>query len=171
MDYKVLLHPYRFLIVATLGEKDSTVKELMEKLPDIPQAAMYRCIQMLEESSLIKRISERKVRGAVETTYGLNFSMEKMSLENGSVEAYLSAAYAVFFSYVHHKLAAHTHVALQDDTLQSSKFNTVKINIKKEEINNFAAESEALLKKYMTDDGDSYQLTTFLVPEANGGKS
>ena len=40
MDYKVLLQPYRFLIVAALGEREASAKELMKKLPDIPQAAM-----------------------------------------------------------------------------------------------------------------------------------
>jgi len=169
MDYKVLLHPYRFLIVAALGEKGSSVKELMERLPDIPQAAMYRCIQILEKASLIKKISERKAKGAVEATYGLAFSMEKMKLENGSVETYLSAAYVVFFSYVHHKLSEHMSAVSQDDNLQFSKFNTIGIKIKKDEINKFTAEAEALLSKYMTKDGDSYQLTTFLVPDVNGG--
>jgi len=166
MDYKVLLQPYRFLIVAALGEREASAKELMKKLPDIPQAAMYRCIKILEEASLIRKVSERKVKGAIEATYGLNFSMEKMSLEDESVEAYLTAAYAVFFSYVHHKLIEHT--AAQDDNLKRSKFGSVIIKIKKEEINKFTEETEALLKKYMAGDGDCYQLTTFLVP--NGGK-
>jgi len=170
MDYKVLLHPYRFLIVTALGEQGASVKELMERLPDIPQAAMYRCIKKLEDASLIKKISERKVRGAIEVTYGLDFSMERMKLENGSVEVYLSAAYALFFSYVHHKLADHMTVAVQDDNMQFSKFNSIGINIKKTEINKFTDEVEGLLSKYMTEDGDSYQLTTFLVPDVNGGK-
>nr|WP_319489918.1 helix-turn-helix domain-containing protein [uncultured Caproiciproducens sp.] len=167
MDYKALLQPYRFLIVAALGEREASVKELLEKLPDIPQAAMYRCIKILEKASLIRKVSERKIKGAIEATYGLNFSMEKMSLEDGSVEAYLTAAYAVFFSYVHHKLAEHTPVVAQDN-LQLSKFSTTIINIKKEEINKFTEETEALLRKYMAGDGDCYQLTTFLVPD--GGK-
>jgi hypothetical protein len=166
MDYKVLLQPYRFLIVAALGEREASAKELMKKLPDIPQAAMYRCIKILEEASLIRKVSDRKIKGAIEATYGLNFSMEKMSLEDGSVEAYLTAAYAVFFSYVHHNLTEHT--AAQDDNLKLSKFDSVIIKIKKEEITKFAEETEALLRKYMAGDGDCYQLTTFLVPE--GGK-
>ena len=169
MEYKVLLQPYRFLIVAALGEGEASVKELLEKLPDIPKASMYRCIKTLEKSSLIKKISERKIKGAIEATYGLNFSMEKMSLEIGSVEAYLTAAYAVFFSYVHHRLAEHTPLEAQDN-LHLSKFNTVILKIKKEEINMFTEETETLLKKYMAGDGDSYQLTTFLVPDVNGGK-
>jgi len=47
----------------------------MTKLPDIPQAAMYRCIRTLEKSSLIRKTSERKINGAMEATYGLNFSI------------------------------------------------------------------------------------------------
>lgn len=128
---------------------------------------MYRCIKILEEASLIRKVSERKIKGAIESTYGLDFPMEKMSLEDGSVEAYLTAAYAVFFSYVHNKLEENTPIVAQDN-LQLSKFSTTSINIKKEEINKFTEETEPFLRKYMAGDGDYYQLTTFLVPD--GGK-
>jgi len=165
MDYEILLHPYRFLIVAALGEKDATIKELRGMLPDIPQAAIYRGIQKLEEAKLVKRISEKKVRGAVEATFRLNVSLEKMKLEDNSADAYLNAAYAVFFSYVHHKLAEHNAKPSKDDNLWLSKFNTIKIRIKRDSINEFAKATANLLQEYNTEDGDSYQLTTFLVPE------
>jgi HxlR-like helix-turn-helix. len=170
MDYNTLLHPYRFLIVASLAEKEASVKELAVKLPDIPQAAMYRSIQKLEEAKLIQRISERKVRGAIEATYGLNFSMEKMRMDGSSVGAYLNAAYCVFFSYVHHKLAEHGALPSRENELRKSKFNTVKIHIPEEKTEEFVQEVASLLQKYGTHEGNAYQLTTFLVPEANGGE-
>jgi hypothetical protein len=169
MDYKILLHPYRFLIVATLGEKELSIKELQEKLPNIPQAAMYRGIQKLEKANIIKKVSEKKVRGAVQGTYGLNFSMEKMQLASEPVETYLNAAYTVFFSYVHNKLANHMIIKSKaSSNISFSKFNTMKIHIKKDKIDEFTMETEALIKKYSVPEGDAYQLTTFLVPEANG---
>lgn len=169
MDYKILLHPYRFLIVATLGEKESSVKELLEKLPNIPQAAMYRSIQKLEKANIIKRVSEIKIRGAVQWTYGLNFSMEKMELDNEPVETYLNAAYTVFFSYVHNKLTQHMKIKSKaHNKIVLSKFNTMKIYIKKDKIDEFTLETEMLIKKYSVQKGDAYQLTTFLVPETNG---
>lgn len=167
MNYSVLLHPYRFLIVSALGEKEASVKELQKKLPNIPQAAIYRSIQKLEEVNIIKRISEKKVRGAVQVTYGLNFSMERMQLENEPAETYLNAAYSVFFSYVHNKLTEHTRIAaMENSKLGFSKFNTMKIYIKKNKLGEFAKATEELVKKYSAEDGDGYQLTTFLVPEA-----
>jgi len=75
----------------------------------------------------------------------------------------------VFFSYVHRKIAQHTPAAAKDN-LQMTKCNTATLYIKKEDINKFTEETEALLKKYMTSDGDSYQLTTFLVPDTKGEK-
>ena len=171
MDYKILLHPYRFLVVATLGEKEASIKELQVKLPNIPQAAMYRCIQKLEAANIIKRVSEKKIRGAIQATYGLNFSMEKMQLDNQSVETYLNAAYTVFFAYVHNKLTDHMQVALNaESNLSLSKFNTVKINIRKDKIKEFSKETEKLIEKYMVQDGDGYQLTTFLVPDVEEEK-
>ena len=86
MDYNVLLHPYRFLIVSALGEKEASTRELQKSLPNIPQATLYRNIQKLEETKIIRRVSEKKVRGAIEVTYGLNFSMQKMKLDDDSME-------------------------------------------------------------------------------------
>jgi len=171
MDYKILLHPQRFSIVAALGEKESSVKDLLEKLPSIPQAAMYRSIKKLEKANIIKKISETKIRGAVQWTYGLNFSMEKMHLGNEPIETYLNAAYTVFFTYVHNKLTNHMTINSRDPIdISLSKFNSVKIHIEKDKIDEFRVETENLLKKYMVHEGDAYQLTTFLIPDANGVK-
>lgn len=170
MDYKTLLHPYRFLITASLGEKAATVKELQDKLPNIPQATMYRSIQKLTEANIIKPISEKKFKGAVQVTYGLNISMEKMHMEGESVETYLNAAYTVFFSYVHNKIAEHmTKKAIENNNIDRSKFNSMKIYIKKDRIDEFTKATGELIQKYSSDDGDGYQLTTFLVPDAKGG--
>ena len=177
MNYKILLHPYRFAIVAILGEKEATVKELRDKLPDIPQAAMYRSVSKLESAGFIKKISTHKSRGAIEVTYGLNFSLEKMKLDNEDFETYVDAAYAVFLAYVHNKLMALKEAGdidkldnqLQDNgKLEFSRFNSTKIHVKKENLEEFASEVENLIKKYSNQEGDSYQLTTFLVPEASG---
>ena len=46
----------------------------------------------------------------------------------------------------------------------------MKIHIKNEKIREFAKETEELIKKYLAQEGDAYQLTTFLVPEVNGGE-
>jgi len=171
MDYNVLLHPYRFLIVSALGEKEASTRELQKSLPNIPQATLYRNIQKLEETKIIRRVSEKKVRGAIEVTYGLNFSMQKMKLDDVSVETYLNAAYTVFFSYVHNKLTEHMTVKSDEDSnLALSKFNTLKVRIKEDMIGEFSIATEELIKKYSCDDGIQYQLTTFLVPEATGGK-
>jgi len=178
MDYKILLHQYRFAIVAILGEKEATVKELRDKLPDIPQAAMYRSVSKLESAGFIKKISTHKSRGAIEVTYGLNFSLEKMKLDNENLETYVDAAYAVFFAYVHNKLMAHKQAGdidkldnqLQDKgKLKLSRFNSTKIHVKKENLDEFASEVENLIKKYSKQEGDGYQLTTFLVPEPSEG--
>ena len=183
MDYKILLHKYRFAIVAILGEKEATVKELRDKLPDIPQAAMYRSVSKLESAGFIKKISTHKSRGAIEVTYGLNFSLEKMKLDNEDLDTYVDAAYAVFFAYVHNKLMAHKEAGDKeagdkeklDNQLQNkgklefSRFNSTKIHVKKENLDEFASEVENLIKKYSKQEGDGYQLTTFLVPDPSVG--
>jgi hypothetical protein len=171
MDYTVLLHPYRFLIVAALSEKEASIKELQKKLITIPQAAMYRGVQKLEAANLIKRVSEKKVRGSIQVTYGLNFSMEKMQLNNDSAETYLNAAYAVFFAYVHTKLAEYMVTELHEDNkISLSRFNSTKIKIETDRMSEFVKATEELIQKYSSQEGEEFTLTTFLIPESNGGK-
>lgn len=69
---EVLLHPVRMKIVQTLvNGRKLTVQQMSEKLPDVPQASLYRHLKKLVESDLIVVAEENQVRGAVEKVYML----------------------------------------------------------------------------------------------------
>ncbi|WP_078427573.1 helix-turn-helix domain-containing protein [Alkalihalobacterium alkalinitrilicum] len=68
----VILHPVRMRIIQSLLKRSLTVQELMEWLPDIPQATLYRQLKVLTDNNVINISKERKVRGTFERTYSLN---------------------------------------------------------------------------------------------------
>ena len=68
---EVVLHPQRLAIVRALAGDQLTTKQLAERVPEIPQATLYRHIAALLEVGAITVVSERKVRGTPERTYAL----------------------------------------------------------------------------------------------------
>ncbi|WP_416828933.1 helix-turn-helix domain-containing protein [Ectobacillus polymachus] len=80
---KLVLHPVRISILQTLvGDRKRTVQEIGEKLPDIPQATLYRHLNRLVQGGIIEVVSENQIRGTVEKVYaisreGMNLSAEE----------------------------------------------------------------------------------------------
>ncbi|EIJ79946.1 regulatory protein ArsR [Bacillus methanolicus PB1] len=68
----LLLHPIRLRIVqAFIGERQLTAQQLIELLPDFPQATLYRHLNKLYEGGIIQIINQRPVRGTIEKVYTL----------------------------------------------------------------------------------------------------
>jgi DNA-binding transcriptional ArsR family regulator len=68
---ELLLHPVRLRIVLALGSEHLTTSGIAERLPDVPQATLYRQVSVLTEAGLFKVVAERRVRGSIERTYAL----------------------------------------------------------------------------------------------------
>ncbi|AMA72960.1 MULTISPECIES: helix-turn-helix domain-containing protein [Aneurinibacillus] len=68
----LLLHPIRLRIVqALIGGRHLTAQQLIELLPDVPQASLYRHLNKLFEGDIIYVIDQRQVRGTTEKVYAL----------------------------------------------------------------------------------------------------
>jgi len=68
----VLLHPVRLRIVRALApDREATVAEIAEELPDVPPATLYRHITKLAATGIIGVASARAVRGATERRFRL----------------------------------------------------------------------------------------------------
>ncbi|OLF18557.1 helix-turn-helix domain-containing protein [Actinophytocola xanthii] len=66
----LLLHPVRLRIMrALLDGRPATTAQLLERLPDIAPATMYRHVATLADAGLLEVLEEKRVRGAVERTY------------------------------------------------------------------------------------------------------
>jgi DNA-binding transcriptional ArsR family regulator len=63
----ILLHPLRLQLLKRMVEP-STCTRLAESLGEAPQKVYYH-VKKLEEAGLVEKVSERRVRGTVESSY------------------------------------------------------------------------------------------------------
>ncbi|MET8312058.1 helix-turn-helix domain-containing protein [Micromonospora sp. NPDC005173] len=68
---ELALHPVRIRILRAVAAAQLTTRDLVELLPDIAQATLYRHLATLVKAGLLDVVEERKVRGAVERVYAL----------------------------------------------------------------------------------------------------
>jgi len=70
---KSIMNPIRLKIITEITSKGTaTTKEIQEVCQDIPQASLYRHIQILLKNGVLKVDSENKVRGMMERVYAIN---------------------------------------------------------------------------------------------------
>jgi DNA-binding HxlR family transcriptional regulator len=68
----LILHPIRMRIIQSLingGRK--TTQQIAERMPDIPQATMYRHLSKLHAGKIIEVVEQNQVRGTTEKVYAL----------------------------------------------------------------------------------------------------
>jgi len=65
-----LLNPVRMKVIQVISEKGSaTPKEIIEAVPGIPVASLYRHLKKLLDIGVLEVVSETPIRGTVEKTY------------------------------------------------------------------------------------------------------
>ncbi len=82
---EVLMHPVRMKILQALmhdKKEGLSTLEMISIIKDVPQATLYRHIQILMDENIIKIVKERKVRSVTEKFYALNEGAEKLSKED-----------------------------------------------------------------------------------------
>jgi DNA-binding transcriptional ArsR family regulator len=88
----LLLHPVRLrIILATVG-RQVTAQQLAAELPDIPQATLYRHINLLADAGILCVVKEQRVRNATEKTYALphqDLMLTVEDLEDAEPEDYI----------------------------------------------------------------------------------
>lgn len=70
---EIVMNPVRQRIFQyLLLHETGTVKEIRKALPDVPGASLYRHMKLLTESGILTVVGENRIRGTVESIYGLN---------------------------------------------------------------------------------------------------
>ncbi|MGG4094700.1 helix-turn-helix domain-containing protein [Paenibacillus lautus] len=89
----LLLHPVRMRIVQQLLlGKPLTIAELLDVLGDVPQATLYRHINLLLKGDLIEIIDKKNVKGTEERVFSIkkdNLKIPENEIENTSQEDHL----------------------------------------------------------------------------------
>lgn len=103
MDNSILsciLNPVRMRIIqALIKNKNMTVQQIAQDLPDIPQATLYRHLNKLLKVKAIVVIQENKIRGVLERVYALGtnpYEAIAKDASNKGNEEYLN----LFYNYL-----------------------------------------------------------------------
>lgn len=78
----LLLHPVRLRIVLAAVGDEVTTADISERLPDVPQATLYRHVAILTRAGVLDVVSERQTRGAVEKTLTVNADRARLGPED-----------------------------------------------------------------------------------------
>lgn len=98
---EVIMNPVRQRIIQYLMVHDKgTVKEIKNKLSDIPTPSLYRHVKILVENSVIVVAEENRIRGTVESVYRMNPSALTVEDEDGmAVQVSLMSICTAFAKY------------------------------------------------------------------------
>lgn len=154
MDLKVikeLFNPVRMKIIMVLTNKqECTTQELKEELQDIPQASLYRHMNVLVTHEIIEITKEERKRGTVERTYKLKFNpYEKMQQ---SAEAGDKKGTGEVFYYYIMTLLSEFNTYLNSDSANLTKdgvgFRSYPMYVTEEEHMDFIQDLGKLLIKH-----------------------
>jgi DNA-binding transcriptional ArsR family regulator len=151
---EVLMHPVRMKICQSLmrnKENGLTPLEMVEVIKDVPRATLYRHIQVMVDSGILRVIKEKKVKSVSEKYYALN---EKEALLNGDEwKKATSKEKLDYVSYYQVLLMTQYQSYLKKLEEQNSQedgatFSVVELKIDEEHFINFQNELNNLMNKY-----------------------
>lgn len=151
---EVLIHPVRMKISQALmrnKETGLTPLEMVKIIEDVPQATLYRHIQVLLDAGIIQIIKEKKVRSVFEKYYSLNEEAARLDSEEWQK---LSKEEKVnYLSYYQLSLMTQYESYLSGLELDGSKedkatFSLLELKIDDEHFDNFQQELNSLMIKY-----------------------
>ena len=159
---EVVMNPVRQRIFQYfLLHKTGTVKELKKALPDVPNASLYRHINILSDYSILIIVGENRIRGTVESIYQLNKDALAAEDESGNaVQMSLLGICASFARYF-----ARGNVDPQKDMLLLTNCTLLLTD---EEFSSFLSEINEIALKYMkakaTESSKTRQITLISAP-------
>ena len=159
---EVVMNPVRQRIFQYfLLHKTGTVKELKKELPDVPNASLYRHINILSDYSILIVVGENRIRGTVESIYQLNKDALAAEDESGNaVQMSLLGTCASFARYF-----ARGNVDPQKDMLLLTNCTLLLTD---EEFSSFLSEINEIALKYMkaesAENGKTRRITLISAP-------
>ncbi|MFQ6391187.1 transcriptional regulator [Priestia aryabhattai] len=151
---EILMHPVRIKICQALmrnRENGLTPLEMVKILKDVPQATLYRHLQIMFDSGIVCVIKEKKVKSVSEKYYAINEEEAKI---DGSEWRELSSKEKLdYISYYQLSLMTQYQSYLKKLGEQNSQedgatFSVVELQIDEEHFTQFQNELNELMTKY-----------------------
>lgn len=168
----LLLHPVRLRIMTEIVGKRLTPRQLAAALPDVPQATLYRQINILLEGEILEIVEETPISGAIERTYQLRQGADRLSAEEMHDIAsedhlqyfniFVASLIESFARYIQHHDPAH----FDQDGLS---YNRIVIHLTAGERAAFQEQVMELIGSLMTNlpsaDRQRYTLASIVIPD------
>ncbi|PYZ93903.1 transcriptional regulator [Salipaludibacillus keqinensis] len=164
-----ILHPIRMKILQALARQSMTVQEMVEYLETVPQATLYRHLNMLKKHDIVHIMEEKQVRGTVEKRYTLN---EESAIMSGDEAEQISKDdhiryFMTYFAMILKQFEEYLDgdVNFEDDGFG---YHQLDLYLNDEEYRKFILEYRELLQKYSQQSSLNDRkrtLSTVLIPE------
>lgn len=157
----ILIHPVRMKIIRTLMGNDEnglTPLEMAKKIKDVPQATLYRHIQVLAVAKVISVLKEKKVRSVTEKYYVLN--LEEAGMKSDEWQAISVDDKLQYYTYYQLTLINQYEEYLRkleknDAATDGSTVSIIELHLDQQQLDSFQTELQELLVKYYKDSNDS----------------
>ena len=173
---EIIMHPVRMKICQALmrnKENGLTPLEMIKIIKDVPQATLYRHIQILVDSDIIRVFKEKKVKSVSEKYYVLNEDEAKLDEEEwkeASIEEKLNyvASYQLFLMSQYQNYL--NKLEEQNSQEDRATFSVVELKINEQHFLQFQNELNELMTKYYNatgkvTDGPVRTIAITIIPE------
>jgi DNA-binding transcriptional ArsR family regulator len=167
----ILLHPVRLRIVLTAAGDEVTTADIAKRLPDVPQATLYRNIAKLAHAGILDVVGERQARGAVERTYRVNASqtsIDGVEASGMSADAHLEA-FTMFAGILIENYGRYLDTRDADPAADGVSFRQARMWLSDSELDSLVTETTTVLARYLdlseTPERRPRLLSTVLMPE------
>jgi DNA-binding transcriptional ArsR family regulator len=151
---EILMHPVRIKICQALmrnRESGLTPLEMVKILKDVPQATLYRHLQTMADSGIIRVIKEKKVKSVSEKYYVIN--EEEAKIDGSEWKVLSNKEKLNFISFYQLSLMTQYQSYLKKLDEQNSQedgatFSVVELNLDEKRFIKFQNELNELMTKY-----------------------
>ncbi|PFY15218.1 transcriptional regulator [Bacillus toyonensis] len=151
---EILMHPVRMKICQVLmrnRENGLTPLEMVKIIKNVPQATLYRHLQTMVESGIVRVIKEKKVKSVSEKYYAIN--EEDAKIEGSEWKRLSNEEKLNYISYYQLSLMIQYQSYLknlgeQNNQEDNATFSVVELKIDEEHLIKFQNELNELMTKY-----------------------
>ena len=167
----ILLHPVRLRIVLAMAGDEVTTSDIAKRLPDVPQATMYRHVARLAHAGILEIVDEQQVRGAVEKTYRVNTEGASIDVNGAtdlSAEEHLQA-FTTFAGILIETYGRYLDTPGSTPSTDGVSFRQARLWLTSDELEGLIADVTTALAPYLdlknTPERRPRLLSTILMPE------
>jgi len=149
----ILMHPVRVKIAQVLMRNRKTgltPLEMLKIIKDVPQATLYRHIQVLLDAGIIRVSKEKKVKSVIEKYYVLNESEARLSSdewEKASVDEKINY-YSYYQLSLYNQYKNYLMNLEKNNSEDCSTFSILELELDDETFDSFQTELNNLVMKY-----------------------